>query len=71
MRATNDRGVDVVLNSLAGEALRVSWHCLNKFGRFLEIGKADLFANTGLDMKVFCKQSVPLTLVLTVFIALP
>lgn len=24
-----------------------------KFGRFLEIGKADLFANTGLDMKPF------------------
>ncbi|KAH9205133.1 fatty acid synthase S-acetyltransferase [Leptodontidium sp. 2 PMI_412] len=53
MRATNGCGVDVVLNSLSGEALRVSWHCLNKFGRFLEIGKADLFANTGLDMKPF------------------
>jgi NADPH:quinone reductase-like Zn-dependent oxidoreductase len=53
MRATKGQGVDVVLNSLAGEALRVSWHCLAKFGRFLEIGKADLFANTGLDMKPF------------------
>lgn len=53
MRATSGRGVDVVLNSLAGEALRLSWHCLAKFGRFLEIGKADLFANTGLDMKPF------------------
>lgn len=47
MRATSGKGVDVVLNSLAGEALRLSWHCLAKFGRFLEIGKADLFANTG------------------------
>ncbi|KAJ0106987.1 hypothetical protein J7T55_011082 [Diaporthe amygdali] len=53
MRATGGKGVDVVLNSLAGEALRLSWHCLAKFGRFLEIGKADLFANTGLDMKPF------------------
>nr|ALQ32738.1 putative polyketide synthase [Fusarium anthophilum] len=52
-RATQGQGVDVVLNSLAGEALRLSWHCLAKFGRFLEIGKADLFANTGLDMKPF------------------
>ncbi|KAK0392639.1 hypothetical protein NLU13_2134 [Sarocladium strictum] len=52
-RATGGQGVDVVLNSLAGEALRLSWHCLAKFGRFLEIGKADLFANTGLDMKPF------------------
>lgn len=53
MRATGNKGVDVVLNSLAGEALRLSWHCLAKFGRFLEIGKADLFANTGLDMRPF------------------
>ncbi|EWY92128.1 hypothetical protein FOYG_09024 [Fusarium oxysporum NRRL 32931] len=52
-RATEGQGVDVVINSLAGEALRLSWHCLAKFGRFLEIGKADLFANTGLDMKPF------------------
>ncbi|XP_014551034.1 hypothetical protein COCVIDRAFT_31369 [Bipolaris victoriae FI3] len=52
LRATNGRGVDLVLNSLAGEALRLSWtDCLANFGRFLEIGKADLFANTGLDMK--------------------
>ncbi|KAG8159880.1 hypothetical protein KVR01_010517 [Diaporthe batatas] len=53
VRATGGKGVDVVLNSLAGEALRASWHCLAKFGRFLEIGKADLFANTGLDMRPF------------------
>lgn len=53
MRATGGEGVDAVLNSLAGELLRQSWHCLAKFGRFLEIGKADLFANTGLDMKPF------------------
>ncbi|KAI4710994.1 Type I Iterative PKS [Alternaria sp. Ai002NY15] len=52
LRATDSKGVDLVLNSLAGEALRRSWtDCLAKFGRFLEIGKADLFANTGLDMK--------------------
>ncbi|KAH7163711.1 KR domain-containing protein [Fusarium sp. MPI-SDFR-AT-0072] len=37
----------------ANEALRLSWHCLAKFGRFVEIEKADLFANTGPDMKPF------------------
>ena len=52
-RATNGKGVDVVLNSLSGEALRLSWHCLAKFGRFVEIGKADIFANSGLDMEPF------------------
>ena len=31
-QATGDRGVDVVLNSLSGDALRESWDCLSKFG---------------------------------------
>jgi NADPH:quinone reductase-like Zn-dependent oxidoreductase len=38
-RATNGQGVDVVLNSLAGEALRRTWTCIKDFGRFIEVGK--------------------------------
>lgn len=53
MRMTNGRGVDVVLNSLAGEALRQTWHCTAMFGRFVEIGKTDIVGNTGLDMAPF------------------
>jgi len=41
-RMTNGKGVDVVLNSLAGEALRESWNCLAWFGRFIELGKKDI-----------------------------
>jgi len=52
-RMTQGRGVDVVLNSLAGEALRETWHCLAMFGRFIEIGKKDIVGNTGLDMAPF------------------
>lgn len=52
-RITQGRGVDVVLNSLAGEALRETWHCLAMFGRFVEIGKKDIVGNTGLDMAPF------------------
>lgn len=36
--ATDNRGVDVVLNSLNGAAARESWRCLDKFGRFIELG---------------------------------
>jgi acyl transferase domain-containing protein/NAD(P)-dependent dehydrogenase (short-subunit alcohol dehydrogenase family)/acyl carrier protein len=43
--ATGGRGVDIVLNSLAGEALLHSIDLLKPFGRFLEIGKRDIFAN--------------------------
>ncbi|EAW14856.1 putative polyketide synthase [Aspergillus clavatus NRRL 1] len=46
-------GVDVVLNSLSGEALRESWACVAPFGRFVEIGKLDLQAGSKLDMTPF------------------
>jgi acyl transferase domain-containing protein/thioesterase domain-containing protein/threonine dehydrogenase-like Zn-dependent dehydrogenase/NADP-dependent 3-hydroxy acid dehydrogenase YdfG len=47
---TNGRGVDVILNSLAGEALVRSAGCLAPYGRFLEIGKRDLFSNSRLGL---------------------
>lgn len=55
-RMTQGRGVDVVLNSLAGEALRETWHCLAMFGRFVEIGKKDIVGNVGLEMAPFMKN---------------
>ncbi|KAL8983680.1 MAG: hypothetical protein Q9205_002158 [Flavoplaca limonia] len=56
MRMTGGKGIDVVLNSLAGEALRQSWLCLAWFGRFIELGKRDIVGNTGLDMAPFMKN---------------
>lgn len=56
MRLTKHRGVDVVLNSLAGEALRVSWNCVAPFGRFIEIGKRDIYSNSRLEMFPFSKN---------------
>lgn len=52
-RVTQGRGVDVVLNSVAGELLRQSWHLVADFGRFVEIGKRDILGNTALDMEPF------------------
>jgi phthiocerol/phenolphthiocerol synthesis type-I polyketide synthase C len=46
-------GVDVVLNSLAGEAITKSLNCLRPFGRFLEIGKRDLYANSHIGLRPF------------------
>ena len=48
---TNGRGVDVVLNSLAGEAMVRSMDCLRPFGRFIELGKRDFYANTHLGLR--------------------
>lgn len=56
MRVTGGYGVDVVLNSLVGEGLRSSWECVAPYGRFIEIGKADIHANSPLPMASFAKN---------------
>ena len=56
MRLTGNRGVDVIINSLAGDALRESWRCLAMFGRFIELGKRDSIENGRLDMAPFEKS---------------
>ena len=57
MRMTDGRGVDCILNSLAGEALRQTWHCIAPFGSFVEIGLKDILSNTGLDMQPFLQDA--------------
>lgn len=56
-RLTAGRGVDVILNSLSGEALRQTWHCIAPFGTFLEIGIKDILNNTELDMLPFLQDA--------------
>lgn len=51
--ATAGAGVDVIINSLAGDLLRESWDCIAHFGRFIEIGKRDITSNTRLEMAKF------------------
>ncbi len=53
MRLTGGKGVDVVLNSLAGEAITKGLQLLKPFGRFLEIGKRDLYANSRIGLRPF------------------
>lgn len=55
-RLTNGYGVDIVLNSLVGEGLRASWECIAPYGRFIEIGKADIHSNSQLPMAHFAKN---------------
>lgn len=46
-------GVDIVLNSLAGEAMERSIACLRPFGRFVELGKRDYVSNTHVGLRPF------------------
>jgi len=50
---TDNQGVDVVLNSLAGEAINRNFQVLKPFGRFLELGKRDFYENTRIGLRPF------------------
>lgn len=57
MKATSDRGVDVVLNSLTGDLLHTSWQACAEFGTFIEIGKRDISDGGHLNMAIFKKNT--------------
>ena len=53
LELTDGEGVDVVLNSLAGEAIRQNLRILRPFGRFLELGKRDFYEDTRIGLRPF------------------
>lgn len=53
MTLTDGEGVDVVVNSLAGEAITRNLKILRPFGRFLELGKRDFYENTHIGLRPF------------------
>ncbi|MEU7164414.1 beta-ketoacyl synthase N-terminal-like domain-containing protein [Streptomyces morookaense] len=50
---TDGKGVDVVVNSLSGEAIAQSLDLLRPNGRFIELGKRDIFLNNPLLLRPF------------------
>ncbi|WP_328384551.1 SDR family NAD(P)-dependent oxidoreductase [Streptomyces sp. NBC_00400] len=54
--ATGGRGVDVVLNSLAGAAIPLGLEVLAEDGRFVEVGKRDIHAATSVELGAFAKS---------------
>lgn len=55
MERTNGEGVDVILNTLAGEPGVEGLKILKNFGRFLQIDKKDIARNESLPLKEFRK----------------
>ncbi|MEO0530090.1 MAG: SDR family NAD(P)-dependent oxidoreductase, partial [Planctomycetota bacterium] len=51
--ATDGEGVDVVLNSLPGEAIDASLGLLRAYGRFCEIGKIDIYQDRKIGLLPF------------------
>jgi acyl transferase domain-containing protein/NADPH:quinone reductase-like Zn-dependent oxidoreductase/acyl carrier protein/NADP-dependent 3-hydroxy acid dehydrogenase YdfG len=53
LEITHEEGVDVVLNSLSGRAIPKSLALLRSYGRFLEIGKTDIYRDSRLGLRPF------------------
>ena len=53
---TGGAGVDIVLNAIAGEFIPKSLSILAPFGRFLEIGKKDIYENASIGLYPFRKN---------------
>jgi phthiocerol/phenolphthiocerol synthesis type-I polyketide synthase C len=53
---TQGQGVDLVLNSLPGEFISKSLSSLAPYGRFLEIGKTDIYQNSRIGLQPFQKN---------------
>ncbi|WP_329564327.1 type I polyketide synthase [Kitasatospora sp. NBC_01266] len=55
LAATGGRGVDVVLNSLTGAAITLGLEVLAEDGRFIEVGKKDIYGGRTISLDAFRK----------------
>lgn len=53
LEITGGEGVDIVLNSLSGEAIPKSLSILRHGGRFVELGKRDIYENSRISLRPF------------------
>lgn len=56
LQATNNAGVDVVLNNLSGALLQESLNCLAQFGRFVDVGKKDFESDNSIQSGAFVRN---------------
>ena len=57
---TNNKGVDVIINSLSGKALQANFDIIAKHGTIVEIGKKDILNNNKINLSRFI-DSITLT----------
>jgi len=65
LKSTGGEGVDVILNSLAGEAIPKGLEILRPYGRFIELGKRDIMENAQIGLLPFSKAITLASLDLT------
>ncbi|MFM9984617.1 MAG: SDR family NAD(P)-dependent oxidoreductase [Flavobacteriales bacterium] len=56
MNVTSNRGVDMVLNSLSGDLILQGLKCLAPYGRFVELGKTDIYKWSTINMQLLAEN---------------
>jgi NADPH:quinone reductase-like Zn-dependent oxidoreductase/NADP-dependent 3-hydroxy acid dehydrogenase YdfG/acyl carrier protein len=56
LKLTDGEGIDIVLNSLSGDAIDKNLSILRPYGRFIEIGKTDIYKNRKIGMRPLRKN---------------
>lgn len=58
MSLTEGKGVDVVLNNLAGQLIHATLGCVRPFGRFIEVNRENVYDHAKLNLEFFQKGVV-------------
>ena len=57
MAATDNRGIDVILCSAAGQLMHETWRCIAPAGRFVEVGRTEILEHGKLGLEVFLRNA--------------
>ncbi|KAI9148767.1 Prosolanapyrone synthase [Paramyrothecium foliicola] len=57
MKATGQRGMDVILSSAGGDTMHETWTCVAPLGRFIDVGRTDVLGGGRLGLETFKRNA--------------
>ena len=57
MRATEGKGIDVIIGSAGGDTMHETWRCIAPLGRFIDVGRTAVLGSGTLGMEVFKRNA--------------
>ncbi|KGO64075.1 Acyl transferase/acyl hydrolase/lysophospholipase [Penicillium italicum] len=57
LKATKQKGLDVILSSSGGDLMHEMWRCIAPLGHFIDVGRTDVIGGGKLGLEVFKKNA--------------
>ena len=57
MKATQRKGIDVILSAAGGDLMHEMWKCIAPLGRFIDVGRTDVLGGGRLGLEVFKRNA--------------